>query len=333
MRRRPHRRRRVRRAHRRGQARKPSRWRWLGLGALAVAGFTLLRRERRSPVPEKASRGSAVPEPAVDVDRCWIAGPAGTLRVLERHPDGELAIVFIHGLGGRAEHWMAQFHAAGPAIRAVAFDLPGHGGSDRAANGDYSVPAAAAAIGAVLDALGLRRAVLVAHSLGTAAAIEYAGRHPERVTGLLLVDPSGDQSRMPEADRRELLAQLSRDPGEEISWYFRQLLAGDRAELASRVLEDLSAVPTEVVLSAIEGGLSYRPLSALSRFGGPVTSIISDLNDLPYGLHNLVPDLPVRRVPRASHWLMLDRPADLWTWVIEFLEELQTPGQKSYRSI
>ncbi len=264
-----------------------------------------------------------MPRPPADIDSCWIPGPAGTLHVLERQPQGDLPVVFVHGLGGRAEHWSAQLEAAGPAIHAVAFDLPGHGRSDQAGDGDYSIPAAAAAIGAVADALSLRRVVLVAHSLGAHAAIEFAGAHRQRVAGLLLVDPSGDQTRLPEEHRRQLLAQLSRDPGEEIGWYFRQLLIGARSEVADRVLEDLAAVPPDIILSAIEAGTEHNPLPALERFDGPARSVISDFNDLPNSLHRLAPDLQITRLPQASHWLMMDRADDLWAVLVDFLDETE----------
>ncbi len=320
-----HRRRRPRRTRRRRH------WHWLGLGALFVALAALLRRDQR-PAPEGGKRNTApeggtprspaVPRPPDDVDSCWIAGPAGTLHVLERHPNGKIPVVFVHGLGGCAEHWAAQLEAAGPALRCVAFDLPGHGRSDQAMDGDYRVPATATAIAAVVNSLGLRRTLLVAHSLGASAAIEYADRHPERIAGLLLVDPSGDQTRLPETHRRELLAQIARDPAEEIRWNFRQLLAGARVEVADRVLEDLASVPADVALGALAGGVSYSPLPALERFAGPVWSLISDVNDLPSSLHNLLPDLPVFRFSRASHWLMLDRPDDLWAVLVDFLDDI-----------
>ncbi len=328
------------RSHRRRRARRPRRrkgglgWRWLGLGALAVVAGALLRTERRTPrrpgsrEPGGAERLDATPaesffsEPPEDAESSWVPGPAGSLHVLERHPGGPLPVVFVHGLAGRAEHWSPQLHAAGPAIRAVAIDLPGHGRSDPAIGGDYGVPAMAAAVSAVVDALALRRTVLVAHSLGASAVIEYAGRHRDRVAGLLLVDPSGDQTRLPAAHREQLLAQLRRDPGDELRWYFKQLLTGARPEVADRVLEDLDDMPAEIVLRAIESSAAYSPLPALQRFGGPAVSLISDLNTLPYSLHSLVPSLPVQQISRASHWLMLDRPEDLWASLIDFLDRI-----------
>ena len=313
---------------RRRSARGWNGWGWLGLGAVAVVAGALLRRQPRAAPPPRAAespRSSPSPdvfEPPDDTDSCWIAGPEGTLHVLERHADGELPVVFVHGLGGRAEQWAALLEAAGPALRAVAFDLPGHGLSDRAANGDYSIPATATAIGAVVDALGLRRSILVAHSLGAAAAIEYAASHRQRVAGLLLVDPGGDQTRLPPEHRRELHAQLAGNPVDELPWYFQQLLAGARPAVADRVLADLAATPTDVVLEALMAGACYSPREALKRFDGPVRSLISDLNDLPYSLHRLLPDLPVLHVPWASHWLMLDRPAAVWEALVDQLDEI-----------
>ncbi len=328
MRRRAQRRSRTRRRRRSG-----SLWRWLGLGALGLAAAALVRGERRTaarreprrPPPgdaPEAGDGRPVLEPPDDVEVSWVAGPAGTLRVVERHRQGGLPIVFVHGLGGRAEHWSALLAAVGPAIRAVALDLPGHGGSDRPADGDGSVAALAAAIGAAADGLGLRRIVVVAHSLGAAAAIEYAATHPGRVAGLLLVDPGGDQTRVPAARRRQLIEQLEREPAEELGRYFRQILIGAEPEVAERVLADLAATPTDVVLRALEGGQDYAPLPALAGYAGPLLSVISDLNSLPYSLHNLVPDLPVRHLGGASHWLMMDRPDELWAILVDFLEEL-----------
>ena len=268
-------------------------------------------------------------EPPDDTESSWISGPEGTLRILERHPDGRLPVVFVHGLGGRSEHWSPLFEAAGPALRVVAFDLPGHGLSDQPSNGDFSIAATAKAIGAVLDALNMRRCVLVAHSFAAAAAIEYAAEHPRRVGGLLLVDPGGDQSRVPAAHHRELYEQLARDPGEEIPWYFRQLLTGARPAVAERVLDDLAAVPAEVVLASLAAGASYSPLEPLSRFGGPIHSVISDLNDLPYSLHRLLPDLDVSHITGSSHWLMMDRPVEVWETLLDLVEECGRASSKA----
>lgn len=300
-------------------------WPWVGLGALGMATAWVATRPRSEtaaarpfPLPDAGFQ----PTLAEAVETAWIPGPSGSLRVAERHPEGRLAIVFVHGLGGRLEHWSAQLAAVGPALRAVAVDLPGHGESDAAADGEYSVPALAAAVGAVMDVLAVRRAVLVAHSLGALAAIDYAAGNPERVAGLLLIDPSGDQTHMTPADRRGWLAAVRADPHGECDFNFRHFLRDARPGVADAVLEALEATPERVLVGALEGSAAYAAVSALESYPGPVTSLISELNDLPISLHRLRPGLPVRKLRGVSHWLMMDRPGEVLEALWDLLEKV-----------
>ena len=72
------------------------------------------------------------------------------------------------------------------ARRAVALDLPGHGGSTKdVARGD--VDELSECVEAALALLGIARAHLVGHSMGGAIALAFAGRQPERVASLTLI--------------------------------------------------------------------------------------------------------------------------------------------------
>jgi len=99
-------------------------------------------------------------------------------------PPGSVPIVFIHGLASFSHDWVPVASALGR--EAACLDMRGFGDSDW--SGDYSVPAMAADIGALLDHLGWRKAIVVGHSLGARIACYYASRHPRRVAGLALVD-------------------------------------------------------------------------------------------------------------------------------------------------
>lgn len=311
------------------KSRRRNLWPLLGLGALGLAAVWLGRRRpsvgpevETPPEPEPGTPPDLLYEPPDDADLGWIPGPSGSLRILERHPNGRIAVVFVHGLGGRLELWMPVVSALGPGLHSIAVDLPGHGGSDTAADGDYSVPAVAAALGAVIEGLSLRRAVLVAHSLGASVALEYAARHPERVLGVLLVDPNGDQSQAPEKDRQAFLDVLRSDPAREFPWYFRQILLGARPEIEERVLESLEGTGDEVLLAYMEEVAEHSPVEALKSYGGPALSIVSDLNVLPQALHRLHPELPVRHLYGASHWLMMDRPEEVLEILWDFLDAI-----------
>ena len=306
---------------------------WLVLGGVGLVAALW----RRSDTPPRGGEPGRRPRPAVEpeslevapdltlpptVDEAWIPGPGGALRMAQVNPGADLAVVFVHGLGGRLEHWAPMLTAAGPGLRAVAFDLPGHGGSDLHSENSYTVGDLAGALGAVVDNLGLRRTVLVGHSLGASVIAEYASTHPRRVLGLLLVDPNGDQTRLAERQRRDLVAALTEDPRAELAWQFRQVLHAAQPEIADRVLEDLEATDARVLLEMLVASLDYSPLPALEAYGGPTRSVISDLNDLPHSLHRLLPELPVRFVGDASHWLMLDRCDDFWELLIDFLDSI-----------
>ncbi|HSN31165.1 MAG TPA: alpha/beta hydrolase [Ideonella sp.] len=95
-------------------------------------------------------------------------------------------VVLIHGALNDHSVWALQSRALahhGHAVLAV--DLPGHGRSAGPAPGD--VESAAGWVVALLDALGVRRAALVGHSMGSLIALEAAARLGERATALVLV--------------------------------------------------------------------------------------------------------------------------------------------------
>lgn len=261
------------------------------------------------------------PPPTVHPVAREIDGPAGRLFV----EDGGVVsarppVLFVHGLGGTSGQWRAQLSHLRSTRRALALDLRGHG--DSAPGQGYTIADYASDVAAAADALGLDRFVLAGHSLGASVAIEYAGHHPGRLAGLLLVDPNGDQTKIPREELDPFLESLARDPQGEMEWYFKQILVASRPEVADRVLADLALAPPQVLRSSLESSFAYCPLPALTDYGGPVLSIIGDMNSLPYSLHNLVEGLPHRLIPGTSHWVMMDEPEELNEVMDAFLASL-----------
>jgi len=305
----------------------------LGLFTLgAVASFLVgLRRwtpEDLKPEPKGPQPEPPEPEPPVEVagEALWIAGPAGNLYVRDggafEHPQA-VPVLFLHSLAGNGGQWALQLDHLRRSRRAVSLDLRGHGESDPAEDGDYSIPGLAGDVAAAADQLGLRHFILAGHSLGSSVAIEYASRHPERAAGLLLIDPNGDMSRVADAEYRSFLEGLRSDPLGELESYFRQLVVGGDPDAARWVLDDLRLTHEGAIVPAIEGSMVYQPLPALERYPGPRLSIISDMNRLPYSLHKLLPDLPTRLMPGTGHWVMMDRPEVFNRLMDEFVEEVE----------
>jgi pimeloyl-ACP methyl ester carboxylesterase len=103
-------------------------------------------------------------------------------------------IVLLHGLTATRGYVVMGSRALERAgKRVVAYDARGHGRSTAAPDpGAYGYECLARDLEALLDTLGLERAVLAGASMGAHTAIRFALRHPERVAGLGLITPSFD---------------------------------------------------------------------------------------------------------------------------------------------
>ncbi|HEX2069664.1 MAG TPA: alpha/beta fold hydrolase [Actinomycetota bacterium] len=86
--------------------------------------------------------------------------------------------------------WKFQVPYLSRYARVVTFDPRGNGRSDRPTDPGVHVPAAQAGDAlAVMDAVGVERASVVAHSLGVGPALVLAAENPERVERLAVIAP------------------------------------------------------------------------------------------------------------------------------------------------
>ncbi len=97
-------------------------------------------------------------------------------------------LVFVHGFSNDAHVWDDIAPVVAPQYRVLCLDLRGHGDSGRDPSAAYDADSMANDLECVFDALGIERLVLVGHSLGGRVAMRFAGRHPEKLAGLVIVD-------------------------------------------------------------------------------------------------------------------------------------------------
>lgn len=99
------------------------------------------------------------------------------------------ALVFLHYWGGSSRTWDDVIAALPNMYRTVAPDHRGWGDSDQPESG-YALADLADDAQRVIEALALRRFVLVGHSMGGKVAQLLAARRPQGLAGLVLVAPS-----------------------------------------------------------------------------------------------------------------------------------------------
>ena len=262
----------------------------------------------------------------------------GTLtRVLEAG-SGDEAIVFLHGLGARADRWrgtVERFAAQG--FRCFAFDLPGHG---LAAKGDgfaYGVPAFARFLGGLLDRLGLDRVHLVGTSLGGHVSSHFTCGAPSRVRSLTLVGTTGIVPIGPDVGRaiRDNIRITSQD--------------GIRTKLEF-VLGDKSLVTDEFVLEEFRINNSPGAEAAFLRLGDYIAQEIDgdvvgpSLRDLAgrppmllvwgeidravpmtvgHAVRDMFPGADFVVIPGAGHAPYFERPAAFDPALLNFLKNAQ----------
>jgi pimeloyl-ACP methyl ester carboxylesterase len=157
---------------------------------LVIAAFGLVALMANAIVISHETRGASA-----DVGRV-LALPGPDLQVREDGRGGRPVIVLLHGLVGSIRWWDRLVPHLGRRHRVIRVDLVGHGGSEKPGDG-YDPPSQAAQVARALQILGVKRAVVVGHSLGGVVATALAERNPELIRGLVLLGTPPDSASSP----------------------------------------------------------------------------------------------------------------------------------------
>src|SRR6476646_7171091 len=144
-------------------------------------------------------------------------GPA-ELAYLSAGPTGSApVVVLLHGFPTHAFLWRHVIHDLDDRVRLLAPDLIGLGDTRVSPYEDFTAPMQAELLLDWLDDLDVAHAVLVGHEQGGAVAQQVVANHPERVSGLVLVDSAAYRNwPIPFAAQ---VMRLARTPGLDVLAY------------------------------------------------------------------------------------------------------------------
>jgi esterase len=245
--------------------------------------------------------------------------------------EGTRPLVLLHGLFGSSANWMGIARRLAPDWRVVVPDLRNHGRSFH--DTDVSYPALATDVRALLDELGLERAVLVGHSMGGKTAMWLALTAPDRVERLVVVDsaPVGSPGNITGlllglanldlgtlSDRTAVdaaLASAVRD--DRVRDYLLQNLVRRDGVWRWRM-----NVPALLAGIGLIRGWPEPPVGA--RYLGPTLFLHGGESGYVQPAHEpiiraLFPYARFRSVPGAGHWVYADRPAEFLAALRAFL--------------
>ena len=216
--------------------------------------------------------------------------------------------LLLHGFAGTLDNWTgtaAALSADGFAV--VAPDLPGHGGTDAAAETPQAIAQLLAANLEVLDLAGPVH--LVGHSMGAAVALLLAEARPARFASVTLVAPLGLGARVNARFMGGVLAASDAGAlGDALRPLTARPLVQDPEALAAMLamLERHRPALRGLAASLADGDaqlLDLRP--CLARLSLPARLILGEADAiLPWTDLVAPPQVPVHRLPcgHMPHW-------------------------------
>src|ERR1051325_11660704 len=166
---------------------------------------------RATPIPEEIVRFLG---PRPTGGHAPIRVPAGDVELgVEVRGEG-VPVLFVHGFPFDRTVWRHQL-AMLSRVKRIAPDLRGVGASGAPASDGYTLVRYADDLVAVLDALGIRAAVLCGLSMGGYVIFELLRRHAERVRAIILADTKAEPDSAEGKRGRDELAALAERQGQD----------------------------------------------------------------------------------------------------------------------
>lgn len=257
-------------------------------------------------------------------------------------------LILVHGTRDHARSWDRTARALADRYCVYVPDLRGHGDSDWAMGGDYSIIDYALDIHALGEAIGREPYTIIAHSLGGGVSLQYAGAFPEKVRRIITIEGLGGLMwskgvRRPAHLRmRDWVESMRGLEQRQLHLYPSIESATERMMEANRRLSpELAHHLTLSGVRPVEGGYTWK-FDNYTHAGSPYEFNMEDARDLwnqircpiliiwggeSWGARNgeldLSPfhDYRAIRIDNAGHWVHHDQFETFMALVDDFLAE------------
>jgi 3-oxoadipate enol-lactonase len=246
---------------------------------------------------------------------------------------GKMPLVFLHGIGGAARAWRGQIAAFGDRYRAVAWDMPGYGGSAPLAN--VNISTLADALQDFLQQIDARKPIVVGHSIGGMIVQQWLTKYPRDAAAVVLAQTSpafgkaeGDwqkqfiEARLGPLDRGETMKTLAPSLVKE--------LVGDNPDAGGMQLarDCMGNVPEASYRAMMLALLGFDQRKALADISVP-TLVLSGSKDknapapMMAKMATYIPSATYIELEGAGHLVNLEQPGVFDAALDQFLKTIK----------
>ncbi len=249
-------------------------------------------------------------------------------------PRGEVAVVFLHGVGGGRHGWAPQqAHVAALGWRSLAWDMPGYG--DSPMTDPYDFAHLARALWQMLDAAHIQQAVLVGHSMGAMVALQAWTQAPERIRAMVLAASSPAFGHSDGDFQQQFLAQrlAPLEAGKTMADIADRLIPsmvapGSTAPALAHAREGMAAIAPDTDRAALHALVQFEQRAALPTITVPVLCLAAehDRTAPPSVMERMAQKIPGARyacLAGAGHLLQYEQPEAFNAELEKFLKDVK----------
>src|SRR5216683_1661132 len=243
---------------------------------------------------------------------------------------GDTALVFLHGWCGDREYWKHQVEVFAADYRVVAIDQAGHGESGKGRKA-WTADGLAGDVETVVKALGLKRVILVGHSMAGWVALLAAKRMPGTVVAVIGVDTlQNAEFKLPEEVKKPIFdgvekdfkrtvratfdGQLPEKTDAEVKEWLKTKAEGQDPKMALALMRDLLALDTRKLLKEAK-----VPVRCINSAGG-----YKSFTPTAVETNKKYADFGAVTIDGVGHYPMLEKPDEFNRKLLDVLKEFAT---------
>ncbi len=236
---------------------------------------------------------------------------------------GSPPIVFVHGWTCNHTYFAPQQKYFAKRHRVVSVDLRGHGKSDKPEQ-QYSIAGFADDLAWMCRELGLKKPVVVGHSMGGMVALELAASHPDVPGAIVTCDSPVVVPAQLATNMAATLEQFHKPNWRKAHRAFiadALFIPSDDPKRKERILKDMTSAPDHVTVGCFDAIAQADTEGAARKCKVPFLNILATnpLCDVAR-LRELCPSVVIGQTVGAGHFHQLEVPDQVNAMIERFLK-------------